>query len=86
MGNKHGPKWRRNERSNHRYMKPSFSFSLFAVVRRRRSGAAEMDPDAVAKALAEHYYSLLDSNRAAPANLYQEGSMLTFEGQKIQGS
>ncbi|PRQ39876.1 putative nuclear transport factor 2, NTF2-like domain-containing protein [Rosa chinensis] len=45
-----------------------------------------MDPDAVAKAFVEHYYSLFDSNRAALANLYQEGSMLTFEGQKIQGS
>lgn len=55
-------------------------------MRRRRSGAAEMDPDAVAKAFVEHYYSLFDSNRAALANLYQEGSMLTFEGQKIQGS
>ncbi|KAI3728406.1 hypothetical protein L6452_17041 [Arctium lappa] len=45
-----------------------------------------MDPDAVAKAFVEHYYSTFDSNRAALSNLYQESSMLTFEGQKIQGS
>ncbi|GMP57578.1 hypothetical protein CsSME_00021605 [Camellia sinensis var. sinensis] len=45
-----------------------------------------MDPDAVAKAFVEHYYSTFDANRAGLANLYQESSMLTFEGQKIQGS
>ena len=45
-----------------------------------------MDPDAVAKAFVEHYYSTFDANRANLANLYQESSMLTFEGQKIQGS
>lgn len=45
-----------------------------------------MDPDAVAKAFVEHYYSTFDANRAGLANLYQDASMLTFEGQKIQGS
>ncbi|KAF8408434.1 hypothetical protein HHK36_007587 [Tetracentron sinense] len=45
-----------------------------------------MDPDAVSKAFVEHYYSTFDANRAGLANLYQEASMLTFEGQKIQGS
>ncbi|KAK9104130.1 hypothetical protein Scep_020974 [Stephania cephalantha] len=45
-----------------------------------------MDPDSVAKAFVEHYYTTFDSNRAGLANLYQEQSMLTFEGQKIQGS
>ncbi|KAL8201356.1 hypothetical protein R6Q59_004465 [Mikania micrantha] len=45
-----------------------------------------MDPDAVAKAFVEHYYSTFDTNRSNLANLYQESSMLTFEGQKIQGS
>ncbi|CAN6550972.1 unnamed protein product [Malus baccata var. baccata] len=45
-----------------------------------------MDPDAVSKAFVEHYYTLFDANRGALANLYQETSMLTFEGQKIQGS
>lgn len=44
-----------------------------------------MDPDAVAKAFVGHYYNLFDSNRANLAGLYQEGSMLTFEGEKIQG-
>nr|VDC61758.1 unnamed protein product [Brassica rapa] len=45
-----------------------------------------MDPDAVAKAFVEHYYTTFDSNRGGLVSLYQEGSMLTFEGQKIQGS
>ncbi|KAG7018458.1 Nuclear transport factor 2 [Cucurbita argyrosperma subsp. argyrosperma] len=45
-----------------------------------------MDPDAVAKAFVDHYYSTFDANRAGLANLYQDTSMLTFEGQKIQGS
>lgn len=45
-----------------------------------------MDPDSVAKAFVEHYYTTFDANRTGLANLYQEGSMLTFEGQKIQGS
>uniref|UniRef100_M4EML5 NTF2 domain-containing protein n=1 Tax=Brassica campestris TaxID=3711 RepID=M4EML5_BRACM len=45
-----------------------------------------MDPDAVAKAFVEHYYTTFDSNRAGLVSLYQEGSMLSFEGQKIQGS
>ncbi|XVF33410.1 hypothetical protein REPUB_Repub17cG0166300 [Reevesia pubescens] len=45
-----------------------------------------MDPDVVAKAFFEHYYSTFDAIQAGLANLYQDGSMLTFEGQKIQGS
>ena len=45
-----------------------------------------MDPDAVAKAFVEHYYRTFDSNRASLGNLYQDNSMLTFEGAKIQGS
>ncbi|CAA2965274.1 nuclear transport factor 2 [Olea europaea subsp. europaea] len=45
-----------------------------------------MDPDALSKAFVEHYYSTFDANRAALAGLYQEASMLTFEGQKIQGA
>ncbi|XVF20551.1 hypothetical protein REPUB_Repub12eG0010200 [Reevesia pubescens] len=45
-----------------------------------------MDPDVVAKAFFEHYYSTFDAIQAGLANLYQGGSMLTFEGQKIQGS
>ncbi|KAL3818700.1 hypothetical protein ACJIZ3_004605 [Penstemon smallii] len=45
-----------------------------------------MDPDAVAKAFVEHYYSTFDSNRAGLATLYQDSSMLSFEGQKFQGT
>ncbi|KAM7268316.1 hypothetical protein ACFE04_010482 [Oxalis oulophora] len=44
-----------------------------------------MDPDAVAKAFVEHYYTTFDTNRHNLSNLYQDASMLTFEGQKIQG-
>ena len=44
-----------------------------------------MDPDAVAKAFVDHYYQTFDSNRAALAGLYQDGSMLTFEGEKFLG-
>ncbi|XP_062192169.1 nuclear transport factor 2-like [Phragmites australis] len=44
-----------------------------------------MDPDAVAKAFVEHYYRTFDSNRAGLVGLYQEGSMLTFEGDKFLG-
>ncbi|XP_027919743.1 nuclear transport factor 2B [Vigna unguiculata] len=45
-----------------------------------------MDPDTLAKAFVEHYYSTFDNNRQGLANLYQDASMLTFEGQKIQGA
>ncbi|KAK6116603.1 hypothetical protein DH2020_049709 [Rehmannia glutinosa] len=45
-----------------------------------------MDPDAVSKAFVEHYYSTFDTNRAGLVSLYQDASMLTFEGQKIQGA
>ncbi|CAF2045281.1 unnamed protein product [Brassica rapa] len=54
--------------------------------RERERKTREMDPDAVAKAFVEHYYTTFDSNRGGLVSLYQEGSMLTFEGQKIQGS
>ncbi|GFP88391.1 nuclear transport factor 2 [Phtheirospermum japonicum] len=45
-----------------------------------------MDPDAVAKAFVNHYYTTFDTDRANLANLYQETSMLSFEGQKFQGA
>ncbi|KAG2331688.1 hypothetical protein Bca52824_002868 [Brassica carinata] len=44
-----------------------------------------MDPDAVAKAFVEHYYSTSDNDRVGLGGLYQEASMPTFEGHKIQG-
>ncbi|KAK1423237.1 hypothetical protein QVD17_18534 [Tagetes erecta] len=45
-----------------------------------------MDPDALSKNFVDHYYSTFDTNRGGLANLYQDSSMLTFEGQKTQGS
>uniref|UniRef100_J3MUQ6 NTF2 domain-containing protein n=1 Tax=Oryza brachyantha TaxID=4533 RepID=J3MUQ6_ORYBR len=44
-----------------------------------------MDADAVAKAFVEHYYRTFDTNRPALVSLYQDGSMLTFEGQQFLG-
>ncbi|KAL8137800.1 hypothetical protein V2J09_003801 [Rumex salicifolius] len=44
-----------------------------------------MDPDQVSKAFVEHYYTTFDTNRGGLANLYQDSSMLTFEGEKIMG-
>ncbi|XP_020081536.1 nuclear transport factor 2-like [Ananas comosus] len=44
------------------------------------------DPDVMARAFAEHYCKTFNENRAALGALYQEGSMLTFEGDKIQGA
>lgn len=55
-------------------------------MRREGEKEREMDADALAKAFVEHYYTTFDDNRGGLANLYQEGSMLTFEGQKILGS
>lgn len=46
----------------------------------------KMDLDALSKAFMEHHYSMFDVNRAELSGLYQEDSMLTFEGQKIQGA
>ena len=59
---------------------------VVVCVRVTREARRDMDPDALAKAFVEHYYSTFDTNRNNLANLYQEGSMLSFEGQKIQGS
>ncbi|XP_010680019.2 nuclear transport factor 2B [Beta vulgaris subsp. vulgaris] len=39
----------------------------------------------VAKAFVDHYYTTFDTNRAGLSNLYQENSMLSFEGQKFLG-
>lgn len=44
-----------------------------------------MDPDSLSKEFVEHYYSQFDTNRQSVVGLYQEDSMLTFEGQKIYG-
>jgi hypothetical protein len=45
-----------------------------------------MDPDQLSKAFVEHYYSTFDSNRPNLLGLYQESSMLSFEGEKTQGA
>ncbi|XP_077242182.1 NTF2-like protein [Tasmannia lanceolata] len=39
----------------------------------------------VAKAFVDHYYYLFDNNRPSLSSLYNHTSMLTFEGQHIQG-
>ncbi|PSC70930.1 Nuclear transport factor 2 [Micractinium conductrix] len=44
------------------------------------------DPEAVAKAFTDHYYATFDTARNNLAGLYQDQSMLTFEGQKFQGT
>ncbi|KAL6846803.1 hypothetical protein ACP4OV_024251 [Aristida adscensionis] len=45
-----------------------------------------MDPDSVARAFVDHYYTTFDTNRAALAALYQEASVLTFEGERFVGA
>lgn len=45
-----------------------------------------MDPDSLSKAFVDHYYSTFDTNRASLSSLYQDESMLTFEGEKIKGA
>eukprot|EP01125_Pyxidicula_operculata_P021184 TRINITY_DN8067_c0_g1_i1.p1 TRINITY_DN8067_c0_g1~~TRINITY_DN8067_c0_g1_i1.p1 ORF type:complete len:125 (+),score=20.30 TRINITY_DN8067_c0_g1_i1:85-459(+) len=42
-------------------------------------------PDDVANAFVKHYYALFDSNRLQLTGLYQNESMLSFEGSKVQG-
>jgi hypothetical protein len=37
------------------------------------------------QAFLNYYYQLFESNRGALGTLYQDQSMLTFEGQKLQG-
>ncbi|XP_071695792.1 nuclear transport factor 2A-like [Rutidosis leptorrhynchoides] len=42
--------------------------------------------DAIGRAFVEKYYSTFDSNPAGLADFYQESSLMTFNGLKIQGS
>lgn len=44
------------------------------------------DPLAVARAFTDHYYQTFDTNRSGLASLYQNESMLTFEGQQFMGA
>lgn len=46
----------------------------------------EQQFEAVAKAFVDHYYHLFDTNRTALSSLYNQTSMLSFEGQKLQGA
>ncbi|GMN49826.1 hypothetical protein TIFTF001_018982 [Ficus carica] len=46
----------------------------------------EEQVDVVGRAFVDHYYHLFDNDRAKLSSLYQPNSMLTFEGQKIQGN
>ncbi|CAN6165613.1 unnamed protein product [Urochloa humidicola] len=45
-----------------------------------------MDSDGKAKAFVDHYYATFDTDRAAMEGLFQEGSMLTFEGETFVGA
>ena len=38
------------------------------------------------QAFVGHFYNVFDTNRPALANLYQDHSMMTFEGTKLQGA
>ena len=44
-----------------------------------------MSADDIALAFVNHYYTTLDSNVPGIAGLYQQQSVLTFEGQKFEG-
>ncbi|ONK74751.1 uncharacterized protein A4U43_C03F9780 [Asparagus officinalis] len=46
----------------------------------------EQQFEMVAKAFVDHYYLLFDTNRVELSSLYNQTSMLSFEGQKIQGA
>ncbi|EFJ44675.1 hypothetical protein VOLCADRAFT_76233 [Volvox carteri f. nagariensis] len=43
------------------------------------------NPEAVGNAFLDYFYNLFATNRAALASLYQDSSLLTFEGAKFQG-
>ncbi|KAK9750012.1 hypothetical protein RND81_02G166300 [Saponaria officinalis] len=45
-----------------------------------------MNPEQVSKAFVEHYYTTFDTNRSNLGNLYQENSMLSFEGEPFMGA
>ncbi|XP_047332110.1 nuclear transport factor 2B [Impatiens glandulifera] len=42
--------------------------------------------EVLGKAFVDHYYSLFDNDRRSLSSLYQPISMMTFEGQKFEGS
>ncbi|KAL9255070.1 Nuclear transport factor 2B-like protein [Drosera capensis] len=48
--------------------------------------AMEEQVEVVGRAFVDHYYNLFDNDRPSLSSLYHEASMLTFEGQRIQGA
>lgn len=46
---------------------------------------AAVNPDEVGKAFATHFYNLFDNNRPAMTSLFQDQSMITFEGKQFLG-
>ncbi len=44
-----------------------------------------MEFEQIGNAFAQHFYNVFDQNRANLAPLYQEQSLLTYQGAKIQG-
>ena len=44
-----------------------------------------MSAEDIAKAFCSHYYQSRDTNLQALAGLYQEASMMTYEGAQVQG-
>lgn len=44
------------------------------------------DADTVGRQFLDYYYGIFSTNRPGLATLYQDASMLTFEGQKLQGT
>ncbi|KAK6932349.1 Nuclear transport factor 2 domain [Dillenia turbinata] len=45
----------------------------------------EEQVELVGRAFVDHYYHLFDNDRASLSSLYHPMSLLTFEGEKIQG-
>ncbi|KAH7847140.1 hypothetical protein Vadar_022416 [Vaccinium darrowii] len=45
-----------------------------------------MEPNELAKAFVDRYYSTFDTNRQGLDNLYQDGSTLSFGGEQFQGA
>jgi hypothetical protein len=55
-------------------------------LRLRGGSSPNSNFEEVGKAFVMHYYNIFDTNRAGLQSLYQDMSMMTFEGEKIQGA
>jgi len=64
--------------------------SAFPPLSRLRGGSSQPalvnNFEEVGNAFVQHFYQVFDSNRANLQGLYQDASMLTFEGEKIMGA